>query len=98
MTASSATRSTKLKRARLTKLRDSDDTEFLYTYDLSDNFEHRIEVLDLFEASAGSRLPVFLGGKLRTPQEDVRRSPGFEMFLETINHPTHEDYDHLVDS
>ena len=55
-------------------------------------------MLDLFEASAGSRLPVFLGGKLRTPQEDVRRSPGFEMFLETINHPTHEDYDHLVDS
>jgi len=81
---------------RLTKLRDSGVAEFLYTYDMGDNWEHHIEVLDLFDAPTGSRLPAFLDGKWRTPPEDVGGAPGFEMFLEAINDPTHEDHDDLV--
>ncbi|MEQ8784585.1 MAG: plasmid pRiA4b ORF-3 family protein [Roseibium album] len=38
---------------RLTKLRDSGITEFLYTYDMGDNWEHHVEVLKLFEMPKG---------------------------------------------
>ena len=83
--------------ARLTRLRDTGITEFLYTYDMGDNWEHHIAVLDLFDVPAGSRLPVFLDGQWRTPPEDVGGAPGFEMFLEAINDPGHEEHDHLLD-
>lgn len=81
---------------RLNRLRDTGITEFLYTYDMGDNWEHHIAVLDLFDAPAGSRLPVFLGGEWRTPPEDVGGAPGFDMFLEAINDPNHEQHDDLV--
>lgn len=83
--------------ARLTKLRDGDITEFLYTYDMGDNWEHHIEVLDLFVAPSGASLPAFQDGQWRTPPEDVGGPPGFEMFLEAIGDPSHEDHENLVD-
>ena len=82
---------------RLTKLRDDDVTEFLYTYDMGDNWEHHIEVLEFFDAPVGSRLPVFLGGQWRTPPEDVGGVPGFENFLEAIDDPTHEEHEEVLE-
>lgn len=82
---------------RLTKLQDSDVTEFLYTYDMGDNWEHLVEVVELFDAPKGSRLPRFLDGQLRTPPEDVGGAPGFEMFLEAMADPNHEDHDDLTE-
>ena len=82
---------------RLTKLRDSGISEFLYTYDMGDNWEHHIQILDLFEAPKGSRLPAFLKGQWRTPPEDVGGASGFEMFREAISNPAHEDHDHLTE-
>ena len=83
--------------ARLTKLRDSGIAEFLYTYDMGDNWEHHIEVLDLFEAPTGARLPAFLNGKWRAPPEDVGGTSGFELFLQAVANPAHEDHDHLTE-
>ncbi len=83
--------------ARLTKLRDSGITEFLYTYDMGDNWEHHVEVLELFDMPTGARLPVFIDGKWRTPPEDVGGAPGFEMFLEAMHDPNHEEHENLVD-
>ncbi|MBD8891331.1 plasmid pRiA4b ORF-3 family protein [Roseibium litorale] len=83
--------------ARLTKLRDSGISEFLYIYDMGDNWEHHVEVLDLFDMPAGARLPAFIDGKWRRPPEDVGGVPGFEMFLEAMADPKHEDHDDLFD-
>ena len=83
--------------ARLTKLRDGQVPEFLYTYDMGDNWEHHIEVVELFDMEKGARLPRFVDGKWRTPPEDVGGPPGFEMFLQAIADPTHEEHDHLLD-
>lgn len=83
--------------ARLTKLRDSGITEFLYTYDMGDNWEHHVEVLELFDMPTGARLPVFIDGKWRTPPEDVGGAPGFEMFLEAMADPNHEEHENLID-
>lgn len=83
--------------ARLTKLRDTGIKKFLYTYDMGDNWEHRIEVLDLFQANPRIPLPRFRQGQWRTPPEDIGGFPGFEMFLEAIADPNHEEHDHLLE-
>jgi len=82
---------------RLVKLRDSGIKEFLYTYDMGDNWEHHIEVINIFDAPTGSRLPTFLGGQWRTPPEDIGGAPGFEIFLDAIANPTHEEHGHLIE-
>jgi hypothetical protein len=83
--------------ARLTKLRDGQVSAFLYTYDMGDNWEHHIEVIELFDMEKGARLPRFVDGRWRTPPEDVGGPPGFEMFLHAIADPAHEEHDHLLD-
>ena len=83
--------------ARLSKLRDSGITEFLYVYDMGDYWEHHIEVLDLFRADAQTPLPRLLGGEWRRPPEDIGGVPGFENFLEVLGDPNHEDHEDLLD-
>ncbi len=82
---------------RLAKLVGDDITEFFYTYDMGDNWEHHIEVLDVFDMTSGARLPVFLDGKHRTPPEDVGGTPGFEAFLEAMADPDHEEHEDVID-
>ena len=83
--------------ARLAKLRDAGIEEFLYTYDMGDDWEHLIEVLDVFTADTGTRLPRFLRGKWRTPPEDVGGASGFEMFLDALADPKHPEHAQLLD-
>ena len=83
--------------ARLTKLREGQVSAFLYTYDMGDNWEHHIEVVELFDMAKGVRLPRLVDGRWRTPPEDVGGPPGFERFLEAIGDPTHEEHQHLLD-
>lgn len=78
--------------ARLTRLADGKIKSFLYTYDMGDNWQHRIDVVDLFEMQTGTRLPRLVEGEWRTPPEDVGGSPGFEMFLEALSDPDHEEH------
>lgn len=82
--------------ARLTKLARSKVRQFLYTYDMGDNWEHLIKVLELFVAPPDMLLPAFLDGKWRTPPEDVGGPPGFEMFLDALADPDHEEHDDLL--
>jgi hypothetical protein len=82
--------------AKLTRLKTMEGESFFYTYDFGDNWEHRIDVLSLFEAEPRARLPRFIAGEHRTPPEDVGGPQGFEMFLEAIADPSHEEHDHLV--
>ncbi|AXE62822.1 hypothetical protein BBF93_00325 [Hyphomonas sp. CACIAM 19H1] len=83
--------------AKLTRLKSMKGESFLYTYDFGDNWEHRIDVLDVFEAEAGARLPRFIEGEYRTPPEDVGGPHGFEMFLEAISDPSHEEHDQMLE-
>ncbi|MCK7616261.1 plasmid pRiA4b ORF-3 family protein [Roseibium sediminicola] len=83
--------------ARLAKLRDSGISEFLYTYDMGDNWEHHVEVLELFDMPTGARLPALIDGKWRAPPEDIGGAPGFEMFLEAVADPNQEEHENLVD-
>jgi len=83
--------------ARLHKLKDGKITSFGYVYDMGDNWEHLIEVVELFEADERLVLPRFIDGKWRAPPEDIGGSPGFEYFMEVINDPAHEEYQELIE-
>lgn len=83
--------------ARLTKLCDTGTKSFLYTYDMGDNWEHRIDVLELFTADSDALLPHFVAGQWRAPPEDVGGPPGFEAFLEAIRDPDHPERTELLD-
>ena len=88
----------KAENAQLTKLTDGAVDAFFYIYDMGDSWEHRIEVLDLFTAASDAPpLPRFVDGKWRTPPEDIGGAPGFELFLEAIDDPGHEDHEDVID-
>ncbi len=83
--------------AHLTKFHTAEVGAFLYTYDMGDDWTHRIDVVALFEAEPGTLLPHFIEGQWRAPPEDVGGSFGFEHFLEALSDPDHEDHDDLMD-
>ena len=79
---------------RLTFLTNKKVQEFLYLYDFGDGWEHHVEVLELLDAPAGSRLPKFIEGEIARPPEDIGGPPGFEHFQAVMadeNHPEHDD-------
>ncbi|MGP6089756.1 plasmid pRiA4b ORF-3 family protein [Antarctobacter jejuensis] len=82
------------KGMRLGTLTDRGVTEFLYTYDFGDDWQHRIIVEHVEAADPSIDYPVFLGGERTAPPEDVGGPPGFMDFLEAIakrGHPQHRE-------
>lgn len=58
--------------------------EISYTYDMGDNWQHRIIVEQLEPAEPGTPYPRFLGGERRCPPEDCGGLPGYYDFLDNI--------------
>lgn len=81
----------------LAKLRRLGISKFKYTYDFGDNWRHSIQVLDYFKMPKDARLPAFISGKRAAPPDDVGGVPGFEMFLEAMADPTHEEHEDLME-
>jgi hypothetical protein len=80
---------------KLAQVRDAGFTELLYTYDMGDNWEHRVQQLETRDSDTS--LPHFVAGKWRCPPEDIGGFPGFEMFLEAITDPSHPEHAELLD-
>ena len=59
-------------------------TEIGYTYDIGDNWQHRIIVELIKPAEAAASYPQFLGGERRCPPEDCGGPPGYFEFIENI--------------
>jgi hypothetical protein len=62
-------------------------TAFGYTYDMGDNWEHRILVEQVGPAEPDRLYPRFLGGERRCPPEDCGSVPGYYEFIDTIAGP-----------
>jgi hypothetical protein len=80
----------KVYRASTTKLAsliESSVTAFEYTYDMGDNWEHRIVVERIEPAEPGKFYPEFRGGERRCPPEDCGSVPGYYEFLDAIAGP-----------
>ncbi len=87
----------KASTTKLMKLHDQGVTQFIYTYDMGDNWEHLVEVIQVFESESGARLPRFIAGEHHAPPDDVGGPPGFEVFLNAINNPKHREHRHFKD-
>ncbi|WP_342591915.1 plasmid pRiA4b ORF-3 family protein [Jiella sonneratiae] len=70
--------------------------ELAYTYDFGDDWRHTILIESVDEADPAVEYPRFIEGQHRVPPEDVGGLPGFELFLDAIADPNHEDHDHLM--
>lgn len=72
--------------------------EFEYRYDMGDGWRHRIviEPLPTLVESSDLMLPVCLAGENACPPEDIGGPPGYELLLEILGNPRHEQYADMV--
>ena len=84
------------KGMRLGTLVDRGVTELLYTYDFGDDWQHRVIVEEVIEATAGIDYPLFIDGERTAPPEDVGGPPGFMDFVEAMAKPRHPQRKGLV--
>ena len=88
---------TSAKNVKLAALIDRGIGEFRYTYDMGDDWRHTIAVKGVGPGEPNVKYPCFVDGERRCPPEDVGGPPGFELFLDTMADPAHEDHRRLRD-
>lgn len=81
------------KNTRLKTLIDRDVHQFLYTYDMGDNWEHIVTVEAVESGQSKTKYPRYVEGEGRAPPEDCGGTPGFEAFLDAITDPKHPDHE-----
>jgi Plasmid pRiA4b ORF-3-like protein len=82
------------KGMRLGTLIDRGVTEFLYTYDFGDDWQHRVLIEHVVAADPDTDYPLFIAGERTAPPEDVGGPSGFMDFIEAIanrRHAQHKD-------
>ena len=85
------------KNAKLKTLLDRDLRQFLYTYDMGDNWEHIVTVEAVRQGEPGIKYPRYVEGERRAPPEDCGGTPGFEAFLEAIANPKHPEHEEVTE-
>lgn len=83
------------KNVRLGALIDRGIRNLTYTYDMGDDWRHTVTIEDVGSGDLSKQYPSFVAGERRCPPEDVGGFPGFELFLDAMADPAHEDYEHL---
>jgi hypothetical protein len=66
---------------------------FTYEYDFGDDWLHAILIEKILPPAPDQKLPVCIKGKRACPPEDVGGIWGYELFLEAIADPEHEEHD-----
>jgi len=84
------------RRYRLNKLVKQGDS-FTYLYDFGDDWEHTITVEKIMPPAEGVYYPICTYGERACPPEDSGGSMGYEDFLEVLNNPEHEEYEHFIE-
>jgi len=72
-------------RTKLDKILNSGLDQFTYTYDLGDNWLHRICIERIEPADPTVIYPYFLGGERRCPPEDCGSIPGYYEFIDAVS-------------
>lgn len=84
------------KATKLGALIDRGVTKLSYIYDFDDTWRHMITIEATVAADPAMDYPRHIDGKRRAPPEDLGGLPGFELFLEAIADPSHEEHDELM--
>lgn len=85
------------KNTKLKTLLDRGIRQFLYTYDMGDNWEHIVTLEAVRDGEPGTKYPRYVEGHRRAPPEDCGGMPGFEAFLEAVANPKHPEHKHLTE-
>lgn len=83
------------KNVKLAALIDQGVSELFYTYDMGDDWRHTITLETVGPGEHDVKYPRFVEGQRRCPPEDVGGLPGYEMFLDAMADPAHEEHDRL---
>lgn len=73
-------------------LQETNARAITYLYDFGDGWEHTIRINHISEPEPGALYPQLIMAEGRTPPEDIGGPPGYELFLQAINDPRHEDH------
>jgi hypothetical protein len=80
---------------RLAALVGRNIATFTYTYDMGDDWRHRIAIETVEQGQNSIAYPRFVDGERQCPPEDVGGLPGFERFLDALADPNHPDHHEL---
>lgn len=75
----------------------SKGTQFVYVYDLGDNWRHLVTFEDAVVPAIGRYLPLCVAGARACPPEDCGGIYSYPEFLETLANPTHPEHKGAVD-
>lgn len=84
------------KSMKLGTLIDRGVRELAYTYDFGDNWQHTITIEATTDADPAVEYPRYIDGAGRAPPEDVGGVPGFDLFIEAMADPRHEEHRDLM--
>lgn len=85
------------KNTKLKTLLERGVREFLYTYDMGDNWEHIVTVEEVRDGEPGSKYPRYVEGKRPAPPEDCGGTPGFKAFLKALADPKHPEHEEVTE-
>ena len=85
------------RRHALSQIAPDVKRKFVYEYDFGDSWEHEIVVEKILPPAPGIAYPVCIKGKRACPPEDVGGIWGYEIFLDAISDPTHEEHVSYLD-
>lgn len=68
-----------------------------YVYDYGDNWEHTIKIERIGDTEPSVLYPRLIRAQGRCPPEDIGGPPGYDMYLEAIADPDHEEHDWMLE-
>ena len=68
-----------------------------YIYDYGDNWDHTIKVERIRNAETAALYPRLIKAEGRCPPEDIGGPPGYQMYLEAVADPEHEEHDWMIE-
>ena len=82
---------------QLWKVAPREGMKFIYEYDFGDGWTHLVEVERILPPDSQFKHPACLAGERACPPEDVGGIGGYELFLEAIADPEHEEHESYVE-
>lgn len=81
------------RRVKLNEIAPHEKARFIYEYDFGDDWLHTVLVEKILPSDPVQKLPVCIKGKRACPPEDVGGSWGYQLFLEALNDPKHDEHE-----
>jgi hypothetical protein len=74
-----------------------DNRSATYDYDFGDGWRHQVRLEAIEQSQPGLEYPRCVSGARACPPEDVGGPGGYEVFIQIINDPEHDDHDRMLE-